>query len=405
MLSAYTISSFFISLLCILTAHSLLTRSKSIKFCIITFILNTLFIFITGHYVTEYIQNPAIVKCSIYFIAFLYIVYIHLIFEESFSKKVFTMFSIWLFSTIALLVAIKLTELILGIETNKYFQNLIYIFRNCIQILLLLIAYFLISKPYKTILNLVSDNTIRYMSLYPIIAFLLLITNFTTSHGRLTNFNSIYNMILFLVFIISGYILVFAGISSASQILSLQSNLEKLELDSKTDSLTGLYNRRYIMEKLEYEFIKYKRNKKCFSIIITDIDFFKKINDDFGHDCGDNVLKMVSQNLKGAVREQDFVCRWGGEEFLLLLPETEIEGAHIFAERIRKIIEAQITEYNGVQVSVTMTFGVTVNEEYEMINDTIKKADTALYEGKSLGRNCVQVNLSQKYIPLIIKYN
>lgn len=369
----------------------LLTRSKSIKFCINTFILNTLFIFINGHYVEEYIQNPAIVKCLIYFIAFFYIVYFYLVFEESISKKVFTMFSIWLFSTIALLVAIKLTELILGIDTNEYFQNLIYIFRNCIQILLLLIVYFLISKPYKTILNLVSDKTIRYMSLYPIIAFLLLITNFTTSNGRLTNFNSIYDMILFLVFIISGYILVFAGISSASQILSLQSNMEKLELDSKTDSLTGLYNRRYIMEKLEHEFIKYKRNKKNFSIIIADIDFFKKINDNFGHDCGDHVLKLISQSLKGAVREQDFVCRWGGEEFLLLLPETEIEGGRIFAERIRKIIESQIMEYNGVQVSITMTFGVTVNEDYEMINDTIKKADTALYEGKNLGRNCVQV--------------
>jgi len=72
--------------------------------------------------------------------------------------------------------------------------------------------------------------------------------------------------------------------------------MKKLELDSKTDSLTGLYNRRYIMEKLEYEFIKYKRNKKNFSIIISDIDFFKKINDKFGHDCGDRVLKMISQS-------------------------------------------------------------------------------------------------------------
>jgi len=391
MISPYMISSFFISLLCILTAHTLLTSNKSIKFCIITFILNTLFIFINGYYVTKYIQDLEIVKCSIYLIAFLYIVYFYLVFKESISKKVFTMFSIWLFSTIALLVAIKLTELILGIDTNKYFQNLIYIFRNCIQILLLLISYFWISKPYKIILNLVSDKTIRYMSLYPIIAFLLLITNFTTSTGRLTNFNSIYDMILFLVFIISGYVLVFAGISSASQITTLQCNMEKLEWDSKTDSLTGLNNRRYIMEKLEYEFIKYKRNKKNFSIIITDIDFFKKVNDNFGHDCGDYVLKMVSQSLKRVVREQDSVCRWGGEEFLLLLPETEIEGARIFSERIRKIIESQIIEYNGVQVPITMTFGVTVNEDYEMINDTIKKADTALYEGKNLGRNCVQV--------------
>ncbi|WP_291633197.1 GGDEF domain-containing protein [Clostridium sp.] len=299
------------------------------------------------------------------------------------------MFSIWLYSTIALLIAIKFAELISNVNNVEYFQNLIYIIRNFIQIFLLILTYFWISKPYKTILNLVSDKAISYMSLYPVIAFLLLITNFTTSSGRLTNFNSIYAMLLFLSFIISGYILVFAGISSASQILSLQCNMKKLELDSKIDPLTGLYNRRYILEKLEYEFTKYKRTKNNFSIIIADIDFFKKINDKFGHNCGDRVLKIISQSLQAAVREQDSICRWGGEEFLILLPETEIEGAHILSDKIRKIIEKLNIEYEGVQIPITMTFGVTVNEEYEMINDTIKKADKALYEGKNLGRNCV----------------
>ena len=386
MISVYTISSFFISLFCILTAHNLLTRNKSIKFCIITFILNTLFIFSISIYVTLHIQNITIARYLKYFIAFLYIVYLYLIFEESISKKVFSLFSIWLSSTIALLIAIQLSELFLSVNDVTYFQNSIYIFRNCIQILLLLITYFWISKPYKTILNLISDKTIRYMSLFPFIAFLLLITNFITSLGRLTNFNSIYDMLLFLAFIISGYVLVFAGISSASQILSLKCNMEKLELDSNTDSLTGLYNRRYIMEKLKYELI---RNKSNFSIIIADIDFFKKVNDNFGHDCGDYVLKMISQSMQIVMRKTDSVCRWGGEEFLILLPETKIESAHILAQRIRVIIEGQIMEYEGVQVSITMTFGVTVNKDNEMIRDTIKRADKALYEGKKQGRNCV----------------
>ena len=180
-----------------------------------------------------------------------------------------------------------------------------------------------------------------------------------------------------------------AQISSASQIMSLQYDVEKLEWTSKTDPLTGLYNRRYIMGKLENEFISYKRNKKKFSLIMADIDWFKKINDTFGHDCGDHVLKVVSKTLQDAVREQDVISRWGGEEFLILLPETEIEGARILAVRIRKIIEEQIVEYNKKQVLITMTFGVTVNEDYETIEDTIKKADNALYKGKSRGRNCV----------------
>ncbi|MGH4121869.1 MAG: GGDEF domain-containing protein [Clostridium sp.] len=196
-------------------------------------------------------------------------------------------------------------------------------------------------------------------------------------------------MLLFLAFIFLGYVLVFAGISSTSQILTLKNNLEKLEWDSKTDSLTGLYNRRYIMEKLELEFIKYKKTKKNFSLIIADIDFFKKINDNHGHDCGDCVLRMISQNLHNIVREHDSVCRWGGEEFLILLPETKIEGANMLADRIRKIIGSQPMEYDGTKVSITMTFGVTVSESHETINDMIKKADRALYEGKNSGRNCV----------------
>lgn len=353
------------------------------------FIITTLLVFIINIYAEEYIHNPIIIEYILYLISCLYIVYIHLVFEESISKKIFAMFSVWMFSTISLIIAIQSAKLFSGIEDVKYILNLIYIFRNFTQILLLLAAYFFISKPYKKVLNKVSNRTISLMSLYPFLAFLLLINNYTISFERLKSFNSTWDMLLFLVFIILGYVLVFAGISSASQIISLQYNMDKLEWTSKTDPLTGLYNRRYIMEKIENEFISYKRNKKKFSLIIADIDFFKTINDTFGHGCGDRVLKVVSKSLQDAVREQDFVSRWGGEEFLLLLPETEIEGARILVDRIRKIIEEQIIEYNRVQVSITMTFGVTVNEDYEMIEDIIRKADNALYEGKSRGRNCV----------------
>lgn len=387
----YGISSFFTILFLVLTSHNLLTRKKTIRFCIVAFILNTLFVFLNGIYVTEHIHNEGTIKVILYFVSFFYIVYLNLVFEESLSKKIFTFFSIWMFSTIALFIAIPSAKLVSNINDANYTQNLIYFFRNCINILFLLVAYFRIGNHYKTILNLVSDKTIRYMSLYPFIAFLLLITNFTTPTyiAHLRNFNSSYDMILFLLFILLGYILVFVGISSASQIVSMQCNLERLELISKTDSLTGLYNRRYIMEKLENELINYKKNKKKFSLIVADIDYFKKINDSFGHDCGDQVLKAVAQNLQNAVRERGFVSRWGGEEFLILLPETESEDGLILADKIRKIIEEEIIEYNGIQISITLTFGVAVNEDYEMIDDTLKKADDALYEGKGQGRNCV----------------
>lgn len=133
------------------------------------------------------------------------------------------------------------------------------------------------------------------MALYPALAFLLLVTNFTTPSriSQLDNFNTIYHMILFLLFIVVGYILVLLGIASASKIVSMQYSMEKLEIISKTDSLTGLYNRRYIIEKLENELMNYNDTGNKFSVILADIDYFKNINDSFGHDCGDQVLKRV----------------------------------------------------------------------------------------------------------------
>lgn len=387
----YRIYSFFKILFLVLTVHSLLTRKKTIKFCIVAFTLNTLFVFLGGIYFLEHTLNKGTFKVIMYSLSLSYLVYLNLVFEESLSKKIFTFFSTCMFSTITLFIATPFAELVLGIDGVNYTQSLIYIFRSSINFLLLLACYFWISKHYKAILNLVSDKTIWFMSLYPIICFLLLITNFTTNTriSHLRNFNSIYDIILFLLFIILGYVLVFMGISSASQIVSMKCNMERLDLISKTDSLTGLYNRRYIIEKLENEFINYKKTKNKFSLIIADIDYFKNINDRFGHDCGDKVLKVVSQNLQDAVGERGFVSRWGGEEFLILLPETEIQDAYILADKIRKFSEEEIIQYNGIQVSITLTFGITLNEDYEMIDDTIKKADDALYKGKAKGRNCV----------------
>ncbi|WP_407310081.1 GGDEF domain-containing protein [Desulfosporosinus sp. SB140] len=329
------------------------------------------------------------IEYVLYLISCFYLAYIHVVFKESISKKIFAMFSIWMFSTICLVVSVKIATIVSGVNDIVYNLNLIYLLRECFQILLLLTAYFFISNQYKKVLSKVSNKTIGFMSLYPVFAFLLLINNYTTSIGGLKNLNFTWNMLLLLVFIILGYVFIFAGISSASRIICMQYDMEKLELISRSDPLTGLYNRRFIMEKIESEYINSKKNTKKFSLIIADIDYFKKINDTFGHDCGDHVLKVISNSLKDAVREHDFVSRWGGEEFLFLLPETEIEGAHILVARVKKIIEEQIIEYNGVQVSITMTFGVTESQDYEMIEDIIKKADNALYVGKSRGRNCI----------------
>jgi diguanylate cyclase (GGDEF)-like protein len=169
----------------------------------------------------------------------------------------------------------------------------------------------------------------------------------------------------------------------------LKQVMKALELASVTDSLTGLYNRRYITSKIEEEVSRFKRNRKSFSIVIGDIDFFKRVNDSYGHACGDYVLREVSQVLQQLIREQDFISRWGGEEFLIMLPETGLDGAAATAERLRSGIEQHKYRYQQAHLLITMTFGVSVYDEEKTVDKVILEADNALYQGKAEGRNRV----------------
>lgn len=155
------------------------------------------------------------------------------------------------------------------------------------------------------------------------------------------------------------------------------------------DALTGLYNRRYMLEKLTQEHLRAQRTQRGYCLILTDIDFFKQINDQRGHDCGDEVLQAVSQLLLNALRSIDVVCRWGGEEFLMLLPETDSLEARSVAERIRQRIQDQSFYYEGQSFNLTMTFGVAAFQPQLSIKEVVKLADRAMYQGKAQGRNQV----------------
>lgn len=169
----------------------------------------------------------------------------------------------------------------------------------------------------------------------------------------------------------------------------LRKTIRKLENLSIRDTLTNLYNRRYAQDKLiEYKKL-YTRNKKPFSMLMCDIDHFKNINDLYGHACGDAVLQQVSALLLSFCRESDILARWGGEEFLFILFETDLQGAGVSAERMRKLLEQHSYSYEDKQLHITMTFGAAeYNTEYG-IDGTIKNADEALYKGKAQGRNQV----------------
>lgn len=156
---------------------------------------------------------------------------------------------------------------------------------------------------------------------------------------------------------------------------------------SITDSLTNIYNRRFFMQMLEKEIERTKRNGKSFSLIMFDLDHFKKINDNFGHAMGDVVLKRVAETVKRRIRKTDYFARWGGEEFIILLPETSVNNAVKVAEELREHISSMKLPVVG---HVTASFGVAGFKEQDTIDSILVRVDDLLYEAKKAGRNCVK---------------
>ena len=164
------------------------------------------------------------------------------------------------------------------------------------------------------------------------------------------------------------------------------------------DTLTNIYNRRYFEERFEIEAQKSFFSDTPLSLIIVDIDHFKKVNDTFGHTEGDKVLKGIASLLKGAVRRKDTVARYGGEEFILILPEAGLEETFMIAERIRRLVENTPFEIGEVQLNVTISLGISnfPSHKVKSKEDLIRMADIALYEAKRGGRNRVCIFSSQR---------
>ncbi len=170
------------------------------------------------------------------------------------------------------------------------------------------------------------------------------------------------------------------------QLSEANANLKKL---SRRDTLTGLYNRRVLEEVLDRESNRTQRTKRGFGIAIADIDNFKHINDTYGHDCGDLVLRELADIFLRGIRTTDSMGRWGGEEFLFIFPETSCEGAMIVIERIRSKVESLRLNYKGTELQVTCTIGLSYHIGDIGARDMIVEADKALYDGKRSGKNRV----------------
>lgn len=199
--------------------------------------------------------------------------------------------------------------------------------------------------------------------------------------------------------ILAGVILLFGGAYFFINRLlgKINETQQKLIALASIDDLTQLYNRRYFFERFNQEMERSKRYERPLSCIIMDIDFFKRVNDSFGHLTGDQVLTNISHIVKKNCRQSDLAARYGGEELIVLLPETEVTGAMIIADRIREMIEQHRTvDARGMVIGVTVSMGVASLNGMELQNldnneRIIQYADDALLQAKQNGRNRIEL--------------
>lgn len=169
----------------------------------------------------------------------------------------------------------------------------------------------------------------------------------------------------------------------------LRELMAALDVSSRTDYLTKLFNRGNMFERLAAEQSRAMRYQKTFSLVMIDLDHFKRINDTYGHVAGDRFLVAVADLMRSNLRREDSCARWGGEEFLILLPETELASGVLAAEKLRGLILTISIPVKGEAVRLTASLGVASYRSGEAIDDCIKRADDALYLAKNNGRNRV----------------
>jgi diguanylate cyclase (GGDEF)-like protein len=173
---------------------------------------------------------------------------------------------------------------------------------------------------------------------------------------------------------------------------------DALRYQSVTDGLTGLYNRRFTFARLDEELSRAKRHNLSIACVVIDLDHFKKVNDEYGHLAGDTALRNVSEMLLRHARKEDLPCRYGGEEFLLVLPQTHTAGAVTLTERIRESLEKEAIRTDEGLVHITLSAGIAAFPENGAAtpDDLLRLADAALYEAKEKGRNRVVTYSAEK---------
>jgi diguanylate cyclase (GGDEF)-like protein len=249
-----------------------------------------------------------------------------------------------------------------------------------------LVPIVFISSTWSDILKIFMSLLlgIIYIDIYLYSLIKITDTNFDIN---LTKSLNILNITFMFIVLILLSLFFHSSFNEAEQ--ELKESNKILDILSKTDPLTKLSNRRHMVNRINTEIENAKHLGSKFSLVMCDMDNFKIFNDIYGHECGDYVLTKISEIIKAQVREIDEVSRWGGEEFLILLPGYDMAQSKNLMEQIRESVSTHAFEYNGNSLSVSMTIGISVFGENYDIHTCINNADRAMYKGKQMGKNCV----------------
>ena len=238
-------------------------------------------------------------------------------------------------------------------------------------------------------------STLIWLSIFAVLGLVASLPLIAWVDGpRFNQTREIGNLLIFATFL--PFLSILAGGISSLRFRLMEKNTElatalhTINELATHDELTGIYNRRYIMDVMRHEKNRTDRGGGCFCICIMDIDFFKRVNDTYGHGAGDEVLKTFAKQTQNLLRTTDFFGRWGGEEFVLMLPNTSMELALICLERIRELMESTRFPEIDRDLQVTVSQGLVQYALPEAISATLERADVALYRAKRNGRNRVE---------------
>jgi diguanylate cyclase (GGDEF)-like protein len=199
-------------------------------------------------------------------------------------------------------------------------------------------------------------------------------------------------VILFIVSFVLLLIILQRYLHHKKEKVELIKQADQLKAVAKTDSLTKISNKNDLMEHLEMEQKRFARNQKSFVIMVADLDDFTRINEQYGKQAGDFVLRYLSNMIRRSIRRHDLVGRWEGQQFLMILPETDLQGGQIISEKIRKKVSTNPCAYKDVNIYITVTIGLTIYTKETDIETLIGKAENALATGKQRGKNCVIIS-------------